>query len=212
MRKRRVKQVPSPLERQTQLSRAKLNADVSLGTLLELYRPFLLTIAAAKMDPRLKGKDGASDLVQEAFVIAHRRFAEFQGQSEPEFRQWLRSILLYVVRDWHRRYHEFEKRSVAREQSLDGSASRKLFQTIANRDLRSPGAELEFKDEIDLLEASLKRLPVEHRQVIIWHNYQDRTFVSIGKSVKRSPDAVRMLWNRAIRNLAREMRTSDESS
>src|SRR2546429_538415 len=52
----------------------------ALGCVLESCRGYLLQIAWEELDPALRAKGGASDLVQETFLKAQRHFAQFQGQ------------------------------------------------------------------------------------------------------------------------------------
>ena len=56
-------------------------------------RQYLLMIANEVIGPELQAKFGASDLVQETFLEAHRHLANFRGQSPGEMRAWLRKIL-----------------------------------------------------------------------------------------------------------------------
>ena len=55
----------------------------------------------------------------------------------------------------------------------------------------------ERREQVEALFRLIKRLPVEHRQVInLW--YQDHSFEEIGRLMGRSTNAARMLWMRAI--------------
>src|SRR5437667_11805139 len=85
----------------------------ALGQVLEACRGYLLLIAQQELDPELRAKGGASDLVQETFVKAHRHFAHFQGDSDVELRAWLRRLLLNNLADFRALYREAGKRQVA---------------------------------------------------------------------------------------------------
>ena len=61
--------------------------------MLDGCRQYLLMIANEVIGPELQAKLGASDLVQETFVEAHRHLAAFRGKTEGELRAWLRRIL-----------------------------------------------------------------------------------------------------------------------
>ena len=65
----------------------------TLGRLLEVYRNYLRLLARLELDRRLRGKLDASDVVQEAFLDAHRYFPAFRGTAEAKFVAWLREIL-----------------------------------------------------------------------------------------------------------------------
>jgi len=94
---------------------------------LERFRSYLLLLARLRLDPLVRAKVGASDIVQQTLLEAHRDLPQFRGQSVGEQAAWLRQILARnlanVVRDLRR-----DKRDVAGEQplqaALDESASR----------------------------------------------------------------------------------------
>src|SRR6202040_2404394 len=75
------------------LRRARAGDDAARGRLLEAYRSYLTLLARVQLGRDLQGKVDPSDLVQEAFLEAHRDFGQFQGQTEAELRAWLRRLL-----------------------------------------------------------------------------------------------------------------------
>ncbi|MCI0457345.1 MAG: hypothetical protein L0Z62_10275 [Gemmataceae bacterium] len=60
---------------------------------LERFRPYLRLLAQLHLDPRLRGKLDASDIVQTACLQAHRAWEEFRGTTDAELAAWLRRIL-----------------------------------------------------------------------------------------------------------------------
>ena len=87
------------------------------GRDLERFRSYLLLLARTRLDPMVRAKVGASDVVQQTLFEAHRDLAQFRGRTVDEQAAWLRQILARnlanVVRDLRR-----DKRDVAREQHL----------------------------------------------------------------------------------------------
>src|SRR5437660_11206754 len=101
------------------LATARAGAPDALGQALEACRGYLLMIAQQELDPELRAKGGASDLVQETFLKAHRHFAQFHGAAEEELLAWLRRMLLNNLTDFRRLYCETQKRHASREVSLE---------------------------------------------------------------------------------------------
>jgi RNA polymerase sigma-70 factor, ECF subfamily len=60
---------------------------------LERYRAYLSLLAGSKVDPWLRQRVDASDLVQQTLLDALERRDQFRGSSEGEFLAWLRTIL-----------------------------------------------------------------------------------------------------------------------
>src|SRR6476469_1482859 len=100
------------------LDRARAGDDAALGTLLDLYRNYLRVVARSMIGPALRGQADASDLVQEAFLKAHRDFARFLGEGEPELVAWLRQILVNAAAD-HVKHHRARVRDHRRRESLE---------------------------------------------------------------------------------------------
>ena len=72
------------------LPEARAGSHEALGQALEACRAYLLLIANQQIDPHLRAKGGASDLVQETFLEAQRDFTHFQGDGIEQFQAWLR--------------------------------------------------------------------------------------------------------------------------
>ena len=104
------------------LPAAQAGSKEALAQMLEMYRPYLLLIASQELDPALRAKGGASDLVQETILDAYKGFARFQG-GEEELRAWLRQMLRNNLANFARRYRDTGKRHMSAEIPLDGSAS-----------------------------------------------------------------------------------------
>lgn len=183
----------------------------TLANLLNLYRPYLLATAKARLEDRLKPKAGASDLVQETLAEAHRAWQRLdrKPQTEEEFRIWLRNILLDRLKTLRRRYYRAKSRSLRRECSLDDGESKRLIEQLAGPDTETPSARFEREALTKRLQQAIDRLPAAYRQVILWRSRDGWQFAEIGERLNRSADAARMLWSRAIRLLKKELGVED---
>src|SRR5215831_16689693 len=93
----------------------------ALGQLLGRFGNYLGLLARVQVGRRLQGKVDPADLVQETFLEAHRHFAGFRGQSEPEVAAWLRQIMAGVLGNMLRRYLGTQGRDVRLERELAGA-------------------------------------------------------------------------------------------
>src|SRR4051794_34946694 len=75
----------------------------------------LRSMIALRMDPRLSSRIDASDVVQEAFIEAHRQFDDYVKQRPIPFYPWLRQIAINRLLDLHRRHVLAQRRSVKKE-------------------------------------------------------------------------------------------------
>jgi RNA polymerase sigma-70 factor (ECF subfamily) len=167
----------------------------AVGRLLEVYRPYLLLIAGETLSPALRAKAGGSDLVQDTFLDAQRSLAGFGGDSEDEWRDWLRQILQNNVLDAARRFST-RKRDLDHEQSLGAGGDQEP--TIRDP---SPSSQAARRELDAALEAAVARLPGHYREVLLLRNHDGLPFEAIGRRLGNTADGARKLWSRAVERL-----------
>lgn len=182
---------------------ARDGSESALADLLEYFRPLLLSQARNALPAQLSGKVAPSSIVQQTCIDAMRGIQALRAESEAQCRAWLVNILESNVADAKRRYLGAEKRDVGRELSLSSGTHPLLAKLIGHE--AAPDAAALSREEEELLRFAMDRLSAHYRQLIEWHHYEHRTFTEIGNRLDKSPDAVRMMYNRAIRQLAREI-------
>ncbi len=169
-----------------------------LGTVLEGCRQYLLAVANHAIGPELVAKAGASDIVQETFLEAHRHFGRFRGRTRPELLTWLRRILECRLANT-RRWHQQTGKRAGREVGLDA------FGVPDGRGLActepSPSGHAIGNELAEALERALAHLPETRRQAVLLRHREGCSFEEIGGRIGCSPEAARKLWNRAIHQL-----------
>jgi RNA polymerase sigma-70 factor (ECF subfamily) len=198
--------MPAPWqELERWLAAARSGSQAALGDALETCRAYLLLIANQELDPELRAKGGASDLVQETFLEAQRDFSRFGGQTPEELRAWLRQLLLHNLADLRDRYRGTAKRDLGREVPLQpGSTADGLGPGLAGAD-PSPSAEAVAHEQAEALLQAVQRLPEDYRQVIIFRYQEQRSWEEISQLLGRTPNAARLLWLRAVERLKQEL-------
>jgi RNA polymerase sigma-70 factor (ECF subfamily) len=174
-----------------------------LGQQFESFRAYLLMVAGQEMNGELRGKCGASDLVQETLCEAHRDRAAFRGRTSRDLRAWLRGILLNTIRDVARSY-AMAKRKIG----LEVPMGRVQLRGLIDPEL-TPGARAVAREHAEAVDAALARLPEDYRRVIDLRSREHRPFGEIGQLLGRSTDAARMLWFRALERLQQELGEPD---
>ncbi|OAI41002.1 hypothetical protein AYO40_00540 [Planctomycetaceae bacterium SCGC AG-212-D15] len=196
---------PGKLEGGTQipgdwLRAARQGSSDALGRIFEAFREEFTRLAQLGMADDLRAKAGASDVVQQTFLEAHRDIAQFSGDSAEEFRAWLRRILEHNVRNIARAYREREKRQLARELPLGVVPGDALILATP-----SPSAKVANQERVAALEAAISRLPAEYQEVIRLRQQEQKSFAEIGAAMGRSGEAARKLWVRALQRLKQEL-------
>jgi len=195
--------VPSVRKRAAGLLAAARQGQQGAGVqLLELYRPYLLAIANVEFDPALRGKAGPSDLVQESLIAATTLLPDKVHQTEAEFRGWLREILVRRLDALRQRYRRTAKRQIRRERSIEDLDVREFVKHLVSGADATPGSQAATNERRERVQQALARLPAGYRQVIVWHDRDGLAWTQIALKLGRSPDAVRMLWKRAMGKLS----------
>jgi len=172
---------------------------------MEAYRSYLLLVANQEISPVLRPKGGASDLVQETFLEAHRDFSQFSGRSQSELKGWLRRILRNNLANFMRRYQGSGKRRVGREVSLDGDLpGGQAWDGLASP-APSPSHLAILREQAARLDCALGLLRERDRLVLVWRNHDYCDWKEIGLRIGGSEDKARKIWKRAVERLRQAM-------
>lgn len=207
--------VPDPTELQSAIEEAisaiREGDAAELGLLVDIYRPYLLKLAASKLDGNIAIKFAPSDAVQETMLQATRDFPQFRGTTEVELRQWLQTILLRTLTDVHRKYRQSKKRNLSLEIRVNSGTHSPLQTQLTSRE-GSPSAGLRREESAVELQEGISRLCEDYQSVIHLRNFDRLSFEEIGKRLNRTPEASRKLWCRAIDRLAQELESDHADS
>jgi RNA polymerase sigma-70 factor (ECF subfamily) len=169
---------------------------------LEEFRSYLMVLAQARLDSRLRGKIDPSDAVQQTLLQACRKWDQHRGASEAELAAWLRSILarmlLHYVRDYRR-----NKRDIARERSLEAAlaeSSARLERWLEAEE-SSPSQHVLRVDEALKVAASVQDLPQVQRDAVVLYYWQGCSLAKVGEHLGRSTSAAAGLIRRALQRL-----------
>ena len=132
-------------------------------------------------------REDAEDLVQEAFVKAHRGLASFRG--EGSFAGWLRRILVHLARDRFRR--------VEREPVLASLAA-----AAGHTSGPDPGAEVRGKELARLVAEAVRALPENQRLALVLRTQDGLGYDEVAEALGITPATARTQVMKARRTLA----------
>lgn len=164
---------------------------------LELFDRLYAAHAAGVHDyllGRTSDREAARDLLQETFIRLWRKAAEVRDLAPERQRAWLFAVARNLVVDFYR-----SRASAAR--ALERHAVDAISDVV-------PAAETEAlaRNDVDLLDAAIARLPEEQRIPLVLQVLGDRTSTEIGVLLGRPPGTVRYQIAQARRRLAGELR------
>ena len=111
------------------------------------------------------------DVVQEVFVVAHRKLPEFEGRAQ--VKTWLLKILVRVVRHYFRTQQRKPGHRPAR--SLDD------LDVLRDHQDRGPVEAAERKDAVRVLDNLLARMDSEKREVFVLAEIEELSSVEIAE-------------------------------
>ncbi|MFO0976800.1 MAG: sigma-70 family RNA polymerase sigma factor [Planctomycetaceae bacterium] len=182
----------------------------AFGELLEIYRPYLQMVADFELSSEVRQKVSASDLVQDSFLEAQRDFRSFRGETEAEFRAWLRQVLVHNIQNTVRTYRDTEKRNVRREEQGCRIAEHEQSTDVTRASC--PISVVIHHEDQERLHLAIQSLPDHYRQVLFLRSYERLPFEEIGIRTHRTAEASRKIWVRAIEQLQQELGALNKSS
>src|SRR5215467_13630313 len=187
------------------LRRAAQGDQAAWGALLVRSRGRLRRMVALRLDRRLQGRVDPSDIIQEAYIDASARLAEYARQPEMPFFLWLRFLTGQRLLRVHRQHLGAEMRDLAREVSLYRGAlpeatSAALAAQLLGRDTRPSEAAIRAERKIRLQEALNSMDPID-REVLALRHFEQLNNAETAQVLGLQEAAASKRYIRALKKL-----------
>src|SRR5262245_15470551 len=171
---------------------------------LEKYRDYLGVLARLRLDPRLRGKCDASDVVQQTLLKAHQKLEQLRDRSDAGMAAWLRQILANTLADALRdpRLREQELWG-----GLDESSARLEARLAAEQS--SPSQRVGRQEQLLRMASALARLPDDQRWAVELKHLQGLSVEEVAREMGKSKAAVVGLLFRGMKKLRMLLEESD---
>jgi RNA polymerase sigma-70 factor (ECF subfamily) len=175
------------------------------GDLLERHRPRLRRMVELRLDPRLKGRLDASDVVQEAYVTASAQLADYLKQPTIAFSLWLRLVTGQQLLILHRRHLATKARDASRQLSIDRGAmpaasSAALASQLIGREPSPSDAACEVEQR-HWLQQALERMNPLDREVLALRHFEQLSNAETAQVMGLEPSAASKRYVRALERL-----------
>ena len=196
---------PNSEETQELIVQAARGDAAASNQLLERHRQALVRMIACRMDPMLKRRLDASDIVQEVLADANRRLDDYLADPKLPFHLWLRHMARDRIIDAHRRHRGAARRSIDRERPLaQGAAADEsaidLAAMLTDREL-TPAAQAMRRELEERFRAALDDLDETDREVILMRHYEQLSNQEVAEALGLTQAASGMRYLRALRRL-----------
>lgn len=177
----------------------------AVGRLLERHRPALRRMIDMRMDPKLRQRLDASDVVQDVLIEAHRRLNDYLADPKMPFHLWLRHIAKDRVIDAHRRHRGAARRSLDREQPMVAPAGLNQSTMDLAAQLRdpelTPAARATWEELQRRFRDAIEELPEADREVVLMRHFEHLTNSDVAAALDLTEPAASMRYLRAMRKL-----------
>ncbi len=191
------------------LAQAEAGQPQALGALLQNYRDQLLRIINFRMDPRLRGRLDADDIVQESFIEATQRFQDFVDNQEMPFFLWLRFITIQKLFQLHRKHLGVKSRDAGREVSIFAAPSPQATSAVLAAHLlgknTSPSMAAIRAEETIRVEKALNAMSNVDREILAMRRFERLSNQEVAKLLKISKTAASNRYIRALERLQKEV-------
>jgi RNA polymerase sigma-70 factor (ECF subfamily) len=179
--------------------RQRILADIFMG-----HRDRLGSMVRFRLDRRLRARVDPSDILQDAFLEASGRIAEYIANPSLPVYLWLRGITAQKLLQVHRFHLDAQKRSPRREvsfhQGLPFATSEVLAENLVGHG-PSAGSAAAVADLKAHLQDALDRMDEKDREVVALRHFEELTNAEAARVLGIEEEAAKKRYIRAIRKL-----------
>ncbi len=198
--------MPSEVDTDVLVEQAAAGDRQAADQLLHRHRQRLRKMVSVRLDPALKTRVDASDVVQDTLAIAHRRLGEYLGNRSVPFYAWLRNLAWQRLIDLQRLHIKSQRRSVAREDPLPNMLSDESVVLLANQFATGdPLPSQQFlRDELQRrLKLAMEQLGADEREILVLRHLEDLSVNEVAAILDLPQGIVQSRHFRAVQKLRR---------
>ncbi len=186
------------------LDRLQTGDQAALGELFARHRDKLRRMVVVRMDQRLNGRVAASDVLQEAYIDALKRYPHFFDKPNQNFFGWLRLVVGQRLADLHREHVLAKRRDVRQEKPIDlpvhpGTSA--CLAAILVAGLTTPSGVADRNEQSLKLEAALDELDEVDREVLALRHFEELSNADTASVLGIQPAAASKRYVRALTRL-----------
>jgi len=169
----------------------------ALDALLGRYRAGLCAFVDFHLDPGLRARLDASDIVQETQMELVRRMDDFLRRQPMPFHLWLRKTAYEQLLRAQRHHRNRARRTVAREVAWPERSSLFLARALIKSGL-SPSQQLLAREAAGQVSRALRDLSEADREILLLRHADELPYEEIACLLEIEPAAARKRYGRAL--------------
>jgi RNA polymerase sigma-70 factor (ECF subfamily) len=185
---------------------ARAGDPAAFARLCEIHRGLLSSRIQRFLQGPLRRRVSVQDVMQDAYVVAHLRLAEFEARGPGAFGAWLAQIAELKAREAMRRHAGSRKRGIGREVAVGSTG----VDAEPAGGVTSPSQAAMGTETAAAIERAFARLPPDYRHVLDLVQRRHTSLRDAAVVLDRSYEATKKLFARALARLAAEMDPSPD--
>ena len=177
----------------------------ALAALVERHRDRLERMVRLRMDRRLQGRVDPADVVQEAYLAARGKFAQYSADPRLPFFLWLRLEVGQKLVDVHRFHLGAQMRNVGQEVSLHQGALPQVTSLALAEHLQgklTTASQAAMRAEVKLrVQEALNSMDPQDREVLILRHFEELSNAETAEILGIKPSAAVNRYVRALKRL-----------
>jgi RNA polymerase sigma-70 factor (ECF subfamily) len=164
------------------------------------HRPYLRQVVSLRLDPKLRARVDASDVVQETHLEAVRRLPDYLERRPMPFRLWLRKTAHERLLMIQRHHVDAQRRAVGREVALPDRSSLQLFgQLLAAGS--TPSQQFSRAELARRVRQAVARLADIDKEILLMRNLEGLSNHEVAQVLEIAPAAASQRYGRALLRL-----------
>ncbi len=165
------------LNEQELLERLRDGEQPALALLYDRHRDKLRRMVQVRLDPKLAGRIAPSDVLQEAYIDALKRYPHYFEKADQPFFGWLRLVVGQRIADVHREHLVAKKRDARQEfafgHPLGPRGSAACLASCVAGTLTSPSGAAARNEDVAALEIALGELDEVDREILLLRHFEE---------------------------------------
>jgi RNA polymerase sigma-70 factor (ECF subfamily) len=182
------------------LRQARAGDKAAFERLFAEHRPQLRRFVDMRLDPKLRARVDASDVVQETQMEVLGRLADYLERQPMPFRLWLRKTAYERLLKIRRRHVEAAQRSLEREVPLPDRSSFALAQQLLASG-STPSQHLDKREIARRVRQAIAQLAENDRQIVLMRNFEGMSNREVAQVLQIDPATASQRFGRALLRL-----------
>ena len=191
--------------------------DVAIGgnpeevaVLLEGFRGRISRMLTIRMDPRLRGRLDASDVIQDTFIEVQQRLVEYRRRNDMPFFLWVRFLAGQKLAQMHRKHLGAGRRDARRELPdalgrIPGASTATLAGALMSDGVTPSEVAMRMEDE-ERVVSVLDELRELDREVLALRHFEGLSNLEVAQLLGIEPSAASRRYVRALARLQERLR------